>query len=339
MISDPQTKVRPLRYAICDMRYAIRYLLFAICALALSACRVAPPPPNGWAIVYADPATGDVGVAGASCSDYPLDYRAVLVPDKGAGVLLGTNSPLLRDRMGAWIEQPLTAQEITAKLAQRENDPQPSPRKYAVVTIKDGKYSSSTLYRPARTTTTGDSSDVSYALVEDGMDADPWSESAGRELSTADNANLTRVDRLMRALEAGSASGGVDLCNQNGVKQTASSAFIMYARHGEPVFQVKTLGNIASREPKRPWLALSISQPVGGRNAVVALREQYNRWRATNLPPCDECMQPLAGLPKGGTQVLAPVLVRSALTLVMAFVAIVMVATIVYLVARPPIGR
>ena len=41
------------------------------------------------------------------------------------------------------------------------------------------------------------------------------------------------ADKLMRALEAGSMGGGIALCNQNGVAQTASTAFVMLARGGD----------------------------------------------------------------------------------------------------------
>src|SRR5690242_14018504 len=41
-------------------------------------------PLNTWTIVAADPASGDVGVAGASCVPMPIDAIAALVPGKGA---------------------------------------------------------------------------------------------------------------------------------------------------------------------------------------------------------------------------------------------------------------
>ncbi len=143
----------------------------------------------------------------------------------------------------------------------------------------------------------------------------------------------------MRAMDAGSANGGIPLCNANGITQTASTAFIMLARHSDPVFQVKTLGNTAAKEPNPPWLALSATEPIGGRNAVAVLREQYNLWRADNLPRCDECIQPYPNVPAGGKPTIASFLVTNALPLVAAFVVLVMLVTIAYLVIRPRIGR
>src|SRR5581483_9223839 len=97
-------------------------------------------------------------------------------------------------------------------------------------------------------------------------------------------ADAALPDRLMRALEAGSAAGGVAPCNKNGIQQTASTAFIVFARGDDPAFRVQTLGNTAAQEPNPPFLALSDTEPLGGRNPVQLLGVQYRAWRQDHLP-------------------------------------------------------
>ncbi len=327
--------------AIRDMRYAIRGLRYAQFAILifLIACRVAPPPANGWAIVAADPQTGDVGVAGASCSEFPFDSRAVLVPNKGAGALLGVHSPLLRDRFGAWIEQPRDASTIVEQISAPRNDLYASQRQYGIVTIRDRVAQSVTFTGSANALRAGDAWDSNFAVAVVGNGL------ANQEMITGmlttfqlPNASAFALsDRLLRALETGSAQGGVALCNQNGVEQTAASAFIMLARGGDPVFQVSTLGNTAAQEKKPPYLALSITAPIGGRNAVRGLREQYDVWRERNLPACAECAATRMVVPEGGTRLVTQdgFLSENALWLVAGFVLLCMFLTIVFFSVRP----
>ena len=56
----------------------------------LGACQSVPEYPTTldmttWSVAAIDPATGDVGVAGASCVPTHADALAALVPGKGAG--------------------------------------------------------------------------------------------------------------------------------------------------------------------------------------------------------------------------------------------------------------
>lgn len=333
--------MRDRRSAIGDPRFATRDLRFAICALvlfALTACGTTAPAANGWAIAAVDPQTGDVGVAGAACSDYPFDYRAALRPGHGALAQLGVASPLMRDRVSAWIVQPLSAAAIAERFGTPQDDPAAGERGYALVTLQDGT-------PQARVWMGGE--------VQGGaMSANPTAGHAaiaGTGLASAEVVDKTRAafesapdaltlsDRLMRALEAGSAAGGTALCDANGVQQTASTAFVMLARHGDADFQVQTLGNKAAQEPTPPFLALSVSEPNGGRNAVASLRAQYETWRAANLPPCEACAAAQLDVPSGGTLAVAQDagMTRQAFWLVMLFVLLVAAATIAFFALRP----
>lgn len=336
---------RALRDATRASRFTksrLRYSLAACALLALTACGVAPPPANGWAIVAADPKTGDVGVAAASCSELPYDYRAALVPNLGTGAQLGVASPLHRDRLRAWIEHPYDAAKTLHLLTFEKLDPDAAKRQYGIITLHQGQVQLASYTGANSAPWAGDLQDANAGVVVAGSGL--VNENVLRISLDAyrapENAAMPLSDRLMRALEAGSAAGGISLCNQNGVAQTASTAFIMMARGGDPNFGVDTLGNTAAQEPNPPWLALSVTEPPGGRNALVDLVDRYNAWRQDNLPECPECVQ-ARPVPRGGTLTVASdfILTHNAPGLVIAFVLVIMTGTIVYFVMRPRTGR
>lgn len=314
--------------------------MLLVCLL-LSACRVAPPPANGWAIVAVNPQTGDVGVAGASCSEYPFDYRAALIPKRGALAQLGVASPLQRDRASAWIETPFDAPTLVQRITRPANDAAFAKRAWAVVTMRDGRAQAARFvgaenapYAASQEHATAQVVVIGTALASSNVVSDA--------LTTFQvNSNTyTLADNLLRALEAGSAAGGIGLCNQNGVQQTASSAFVMLARGEEPKFQVNTLGNSAPQEAEPPSLALSVTEPIGGRNAVAILRAQYNAWRQANLPACAECLQAAANVPRGGAQGARNTAhIENALWLVAVFIVAVMLLTTAYFGLRPRMGH
>lgn len=335
-----------MRFPIVTPRVVIRAARHMIAAglfFTLTACGIAPPPANGWAIVAADPTSGDVGVAAASCSELPYDLRAALVPKLGVGAQLGVASPLLRDRFRAWIQNPWSARTIVHNLTTPESDPHAARRQYAMVTLHEGKAEVASFTGSETAVRAGSLEDANAGVVVAGSGV--ISENVLRVSLEAfrapENANLALADRLMRGLEAGSAAGGIAECNQDEVAQTASSAFLMQARGSDPEFDVKTPGNRADQESTPPWLALSVTEPLGGRNALVTLRSRYNEWRKANLPECADCLEPRATVPRGGTLTVAPdaTLTNNALELVATFVVIVMTGTVVYLVMRPRVGR
>src|SRR5580765_7814752 len=79
-------------------------------------------PLSTWSIVAADPLTGDVGVAGASCVAMYADGIAALVPGKGAGVAQALldleNRNLVFDRLVAGD----SADEVVRKVTDRSYD-------------------------------------------------------------------------------------------------------------------------------------------------------------------------------------------------------------------------
>lgn len=320
-----------------------RLLIFGALVLLLAACRVESPRPNGWGIVAVNPATGDVGVAMAGCGDYPLDYRAVLGPGLGAGLALGILSPLQRDRLGEWIEEPEPAGIVITRLKKPDNDPAADTRQYAVATLQNGKVETAVFTGVHTALPNHAVQDAANGVIVLGnglvsKDAVESAMSAYREPSID---ALVLSDRLLRGLEAGSRAGGVQACNQNGLVQTASTAFIMVARHGEPYFTVGNLGGVAANEPQPPWLALSVREPIGGRNALLDLRQQYEAWRSQNLPACQDCNLAAISFPPGGTRA-APAdawLQVNALRLVVAFLGGIALSTLLWFSLRPHHGH
>jgi uncharacterized Ntn-hydrolase superfamily protein len=71
--SGGKRSMRQVRLLICFMMLALAMVFYPVRS-SLST----------WSIVAVDPATGDVGVATATCLDLHIDALAVLVPGKGA---------------------------------------------------------------------------------------------------------------------------------------------------------------------------------------------------------------------------------------------------------------
>lgn len=316
-------------------------LLTCLLLLLITACGNSPPPANGWAIVAADPKTGNVGVAGASCNQYPYDHRAALVPDLGVAAQLGIDDPLYRDRIRAWIQGPTEAPKVVRFITSKNNDAQASRRQYGVLTMQGGTLQGAAYTGTATASFAGDQIDTNAGVIVLGSGV--VNENVLRHSMDTFRAEPTAplADKLMRALEAGSAVGGIALCNSSGVAQTASTAFVMMARGGDPMFEVETLGNTAPQEPNPPYLALSATEPIGGKNAVSVLRDQYNQWRPAALGECAECLESRVTLPEGGDISPAPeaALADNAMLLVIGFILLVMGLTIVYFRLRPRMGQ
>jgi uncharacterized Ntn-hydrolase superfamily protein len=94
-----------------------------------------------------------------------------------------------------------------------------------------------------------------------------------------DRGRNTLTDRLMRALEAGSAAGGDKRCNNGAVQQTAASTFILFARAKESAYAARDLGVTDAGSKSAPSLDLSVTAPKYGANPIPELRKQYDAWR------------------------------------------------------------
>lgn len=262
-------------------------LLFcAACLPALLACRPTDRDFTGntWSIVAADPATGEVGVAAASCvGEVPIDAIGMLVPGKGAAVAQAEINIDNRNAVFQLLQADTAAAEIVAAVARSEFDAVFQNRQYGVVTL-DGKTAEAAAFTGQNNFAwAGDRQNLAHAVTVQGnlLEGETVVDAALQAFVAEEG---PFPDRFMAALEAGSQAGGDARCNQEaaGIRQTASSALLMVARGDEPPFAVPAFGETAVGQPGTPWLYLSVAEPRFGANPVVELRRQYDAWRAAN---------------------------------------------------------
>jgi uncharacterized Ntn-hydrolase superfamily protein len=278
---------------------------------------------NTWSIVAADPASGDVGLAVASCvPDFHVDVVAALVPGLGVAATQAQFDLANRDRVFELLQAGQPAATIVAQVSDPAYDARAGSRQYGVVTIGDGRAQAAAFSGSANFAWAGDRQDTALGVTVQGNFL------AGEEVVAAamaafagdDPAGYNALpDRLLRALEAGSAAGGDARCNDDRVTQTATTAAILVARGGDAPYAIGRVGETDAGMPAAPWLALSVVEPRGGPNPIVELRRQYDGWRPAHLG------QPGAG---SGSQPALPVAV--------VIVIMVAVAALAWFRLRPP---
>lgn len=231
------------------MKRATSLLLF----LLLSA-----PSFATWSIIIIDSKTGEIGIAGASCS---YNYYGIgrIVPSKGAIIVQAMSNNDARRKGLAMIQAGWSPAEIVAALKDPEFDFE--EQQYAVVTLNH--------LNASATYTGSDTHPSKGALTAHGVSVQGNTLTNKNELQFILDAVLKgrneslRIDEiLMRALLAGSEAGGDNRCGE----QRATSAFIMVAKPDD--------------KPNKPYLELQFfGQPKGGRNAVLLLKGKYERWK------------------------------------------------------------
>lgn len=255
--------------------------------LALGLTPVSAPihpdiPLNTWSIVAVDPATGDTGVAGASCLELRnVDAIAMLAPGKGAAVAQGLWSVENRNRVFQLLKDGNSADEIVRN-ARDFADRSPGQRQYGVITVRDGKTQIAAFTGEDTNPWSGSRQDAGMAVTVQGNLLEKEAVVANALAAfkaNDDRGRNTLTDRLMRALEAGSAAGGDKRCNNGAVQQTAASTFILFARAKESAYAARDLGVTDAGSKSAPSLDLSVTAPKYGANPIPELRKQYDAWR------------------------------------------------------------
>lgn len=243
---------------------------------------------NTWTIVAADPISGDVGVAGASCvPNLHVDAVAALVPGVGAAAVQADFNMNNRNLVFQLIQDGIAAGEIIQHISNPAYDRAVESRQYGVVTIVDGRVSTTAYTGAANIYWAGDLQDEKFGVSVQGNSlADETVVRSTLEAFRIDDENgrNSLPDRLMRALEAGSAAGGDARCNNGQVTQSASSAFLLVARGSDPPYAARDFGMTEAGETGAPWLAISTAGPRYGSNPVDELRIQYDAWRIDAIP-------------------------------------------------------
>jgi uncharacterized Ntn-hydrolase superfamily protein len=275
---------------------------FILLAIVLSQEGQVNAKASTWSIVAVDPLTGDVGAAGASCVPVNAAALAALIPGKGAAAIQAEFAIENRDRVFELLQDGLSAEEIRQQVAAIDSDPKLSLRQYGIVTLNRGAVHAAGFTGEGNFAWSGDSQDIDLAVSAQGNTLE--SEDVVRQAMDAYRAEeigqALMADRLIRALEAGSAAGGDKRCNHDGVQQTALSAFIVVVTFGQEPFAVPLSASTELEGPNSPWLYVSVIEEPGGPNPLLELRHQYDQWRASNLPPCPLCDQFPIMVPPGG---------------------------------------
>jgi enamidase len=234
-----------------------------------------------WSIAALDPQTGDVGVAMASCVPNTFgDAVGALVP--GVGVVATQAAWNLENRNRAFeaLKEGRRAQEILDLVVAA--DTSTARRQYGAVTLRDGVVEVAGFTGEGTSDWAGIRADVdmavtaqgntlvSEAVVGDALAAFVRDDPRGRN---------TLADRLMRALEAGSAAGGDIRCNRDGITSTAATAMILVARAGDPPYAAEDIDHSDQGTGAAPWLAISHHAPREGPNPIPEVRRRFDAWR------------------------------------------------------------
>jgi len=271
--------------------------------------------------VAADPRSGDVGLAVASCvPDFHADVVAALVPGLGAAATQAQFDLANRDKVYGLLLAGETAGSIVDQVSDPAYDAQAGARQYGLVTIGEGQAQVAAFTGSANYPWAGDRHSEQASVTVQGnflTGEDVVTEALAAFLDDDPAGYDALPDRLLRALEAGSAAGGDARCNNDQVRQTAATAVIMVARGGDAPYAIETVGGSDAGTPAAPWLTLSVTASRFGPNPIVELRRQYDAWRLENLAA------PSDGV---GERAIAP--------LAIAAVLIVAVAGLAWLIAR-----
>ncbi|MEM6892968.1 MAG: DUF1028 domain-containing protein [Bacteroidota bacterium] len=205
-----------------------------------------------WSIIAVDRKTGEIGIAGASCT-FDVSGIASIEPGIGAIVVQAASNYYARMEGVSLMENNGSAQEILkAMMAERFG---PEKQQYGVIVLKEG--SSPLVYSGAEI------SDWSGEMIGDDfavMGNILVGEQVVKKAFYAFNQNRDKslAERLMLALKAGEEAGGDSRCGE----QYARSAFLMVYQptHGA-IIKLAIQGIEAGKKP-----------------AVSLLNEQFNLW-------------------------------------------------------------
>ena len=272
--------------------FLISIVTFLVLSLAVSITNTHSSPgqsvqTNTWTIVAVDATTGDVGVAGASCvPNTHADALAALVPGKGAAATQARFTMENRNRVFQLLQEGVLADEIIRQVSDPKSDSRVEDRQYGVVTINNGSTSAKAFTGSNNPEWSGTQQDIGMSVTIQGNTLVGEAVVANAMLAFKSDSNLdhnTLPDRLMRALEAGSAAGGDSRCNNAQVEQTAATAFILVARGIDEPYATRRIGITDMGTTDAPWLAISATESQFGPNPLNELRKLYDDWREENL--------------------------------------------------------
>lgn len=209
-----------------------------------------------WSIIAIDRETGEIGIAGASCT-FDVQGIASIVPGKGAVIVQAASNYFARMKGVGLMRSNANPDEILRAMKNKEFDPE--NQQYGVIVL-DGNtvplvYSGANIKE-----WNGSKIGKDFAVLGNILVSEDVINKAYEAFENARDKSL--AERLMLALKAGEEAGGDKRCGS----QFAASAFIS-------VYNPKD-GAI---------LKLSIHGiDRGGKPAVTLLNKQFEYWRKEN---------------------------------------------------------
>jgi len=216
-----------------------------------------------WSITAVDPRTKQVGIAGASCTDFVYGIAGV-APGKGVIAAQAMSNMEAKSLGMKMLSEGASPQEVLAAITDPAFDSDFSEQQYGIVALGfEG--------RPATYTgadTPGRKGDLrGYGVSVQGnilTDGKVVRNALAAFQKAARDKKTSLADRLMAALEAGTEGGGGDRrCGG----QRARSAFVV----------------VESPTPngRTPYLLINVTgREAGGANPVELLRKRYDEWRS-----------------------------------------------------------
>jgi len=239
-----------------------------------------------WSILVVDSETGRVAIASAGCVEDVVELGELL-PGQGVVASQSAFDRSIITRAAALIKAGRTPEDVLADVTRAIFDPESETRQHAAVS-RAGPAATFTGVEPAGLAEEVKVSAAGYdiAVIGDRL-AKAGTVSEIVRAFEADIGPVALEDRLMRGLEAGSATGGDVDCNTRTHSQTALAAAIRIAEPDD--------------RPDRLSVDLRVLGVEAGPNPLLELRETYDQWRAENLPDCPGCDLDALAVPEGGT--------------------------------------
>ena len=279
------------------MKRPLRFLGAALLGLAISPSALAT-----WSIVVVNRATGEVGIAAATCiTNFDLkQWLPVVVVGQGAGAAQSAVDNQGFNRATIWqgLQDGLTPQEILDLLAQSNSH-------------QSRQYGLSAFSGPSVTFTGSGAGDAKHGVVGevDGICyAIQGNVLAGDAVILEAEIALIQsqgdlVQRLMAAMEAARAFGGDGRCSCSdndpdgcgspppGTWKSAHTAFIVVARHGDTDGVCNVAEGCASGSY---YLARKFDGNASDPDPVIVLQQKVEEWRQSKIGKPDHILSEVA---------------------------------------------
>lgn len=263
--------------------------LLASCAAAAGLAFLAAGPASAtWSIVGVDSATGQVGVAIASCANFETTFSPTLVPGQGAAVTQAQINRAAGQQFLDAMAANKSADAAVAILTEPGDDPDLDTRQYGAVTFDLGAAGFTGTNAPAVALDQQNASQTASAQGDNLTQG----EVVGASLAAFDQSRGSLSDRLLAGLQAGSAAGGDSDC---GTQRATAAALLVANRDDKPYTASARLpdsfrqiifsiyGHDYVTRPDRenvPSTFVSVLQARGDANAVDVLTATYAKERA-----------------------------------------------------------